>query len=443
VFAASAQLLLVACVFSLVRLGEIQYLEDVSPLSTTQQAIIAVSLAAILVFATYRRVPVAHAFARSWLVFVAAVLLTVVSMRWFVAAPAPVEAKRNDTLYVLIFDEMGYDVITKDGRIDRDRFPNFAKFADESAFFTNATSNYAETCRSIPSLLSGEPRGPDACATTGFAEGRNSLVSALAGNYRINVYSEFFRDCPAARWNDCWTASRYSIEMPQNTVARHLIPASLPIPGVDKLVEVTGTYPHTFALWQQVLDGAARASAHGSANIVHVLLPHHPFMFSADGRVTGSPYRHYHGDRNDELAYVNYSEQARFTDRLFGELMTKLKSEGTYEEATIVVTADHGPRAGPKRAGNQSSLEGLSTMTPHIPLMIRAPGVPPRIISAPYQHLDFASTVSDALRLPGYDMTKSALSTLFAATPRYFEWGDQTFDEQSTGKWVARANPRL
>jgi len=96
-----------------------------------------------------------------------------------------------------------------------------------------------------------------------------------------------------------------------------------------------------------------------------------------------------------------------YVDRLVGELISKLKREGIYEEAVIIITGDHGPRnftPTPERPPGRSITR--------VPLVIHAPGLDSQQSDVDYQHIDFGPTLTDILGLPPPDGAEgvSALS---------------------------------
>lgn len=88
-------------------------------------------------------------------------------------------------------------------------------------------------------------------------------------------------------------------------------------------------------------------------------------------------------------------ESAQISDRLFGDIVARLKHEGVYDNTIIVVTADHGialPR------GKQFLYdEGL-----HIPLIIRSPyGVPAKTVRDDLVgNIDLVPTILGLAKLP-------------------------------------------
>ena len=78
-------------------------------------------------------------------------------------------------------------------------------------------------------------------------------------------------------------------------------------------------------------------------------------------------------------------------------MIEKLQAEGLWEDAVLVVTADHGARR--EFPTKDESIE-VEAMTPNVPLFIKAPGIGPQTPHLAYQHVDLAPTLLDILDLP-------------------------------------------
>ena len=72
---------------------------------------------------------------------------------------------------------------------------------------------------------------------------------------------------------------------------------------------------------------------------VHFSVPHFPFVFDAGGY--NPPF-----DPLRAAPDTAYTGQIGYVDSLFGRLMQHLRAEGTYDDTTVVVLADHGFRFG-------------------------------------------------------------------------------------------------
>ncbi len=104
------------------------------------------------------------------------------------AAPAPV--------FYLVLDELPRYSLTKErGQIDRERFPNFARLADQSTWYYNASTVADSTEVALPALLSGRmPNGRNVPAS--LSAHPNNLFVALAPHMQMNVQEPITRLCP-------------------------------------------------------------------------------------------------------------------------------------------------------------------------------------------------------------------------------------------------------
>ena len=104
-----------------------------------------------------------------------------------------------------------------------------------------------------------------------------------------------------------------------------------------------------------------------------------------------------------EQAFVaaTYDGQIALMDAGLGELIEGLKARGRYENALIIVTADHGELLGEHEQvghGGRMMYEGLL----HIPMVVKLPGAgrPRGVVEDPVQLVDLMPTVLAALGAP-------------------------------------------
>ncbi len=141
----------------------------------------------------------------------------------------------------------------------------------------------------------------------------------------------------------------------------------------------------------------------------HFLYPHHPWVLTADGQltgVTGTPGSTGTGWSNDNWlvgqGYQRHILQAQYADTILGKVIARLKDEGIYDDALFVVLADHGIAISP-------GVENQRTMTPDtvgtiaaVPLFVKYPsqfqGVTPGSIDdIRAQTDDILPTVADVV----------------------------------------------
>ncbi len=311
-----------------------------------------------------------------------------------------VTASRSESqpaVFILVFDELGYDVLLEERKLDAVSFPNIAALAQDGIWFTNATTNDYWTLYVLPTII--DP------------------VKSLAEHFDIRLYTQF-RFVEQGYINDCgkimtcrgygYLTENYQLQVPGNLALRSFYQA-IPKPVETVISRPMGwlldrlgwAYPstdfqgfHTFTKRQfsVFLDDIKGREALGRIHVLHLLLPHHPLSFNRGGKAisTGCPC-----PEGENYEPEKYRQQSMYVDVLVGELVIKLKREGIYDEAVIILTSDHGPR--PVVPGPQTPLPDFIA---HVPLVIRAPGFGNYVSDVDYQHIDFGPTLTDILGLP-------------------------------------------
>ena len=92
----------------------------------------------------------------------------------------------------------------------------------------------------------------------------------------------------------------------------------------------------------------------------------------------------------------SYDADVEAADRIVGRLLDGLRSRGLYDDATIVLLADHGEGLGDH--GEEEHGTFLYSATTHVPLIVKAPGGAGagRRVATAVQHLDVAPTLLTA-----------------------------------------------
>jgi hypothetical protein len=324
-------------------------------------------------------------------------------------------------IFVILFDELSYDIMMKDGKIDEESFPHFAELARESAWFTDAVTNHKLTTDAVPCLLSGRlqprpedpilfdyiPPGYDVLIRESYPECYSWIRRHARPTHTFQVLGNSDRvlqkplEIPPFLWG-VFKETPFSRSPFAPAPATRLLP---PLMWVTRdfdhahLTEITG-----------FLDGVRAAECRGRLTYWHSPLPHWPFVFDRDGKMHDRPGVSFSSapgwaakkkpEGYDPRAVLeNYKEQARFADTVLGRFVSRLKQEGLYADSVLVVTSDHGLRTwGEMEPPGYPDVIG--SMTARIPLLIRSPRVKVGPLAAEYQHMDFVPTVLDALGFP-------------------------------------------
>ncbi len=280
---------------------------------------------------------------------------------------------------MIVMDEFPVDqMLGANGKIDPVRYPNFAALAAGSTWFKNAYTTYDSTTRAIPQVLDG--RLARKRSTPNYIGHPNSIYTALGRRgYRVVSSEEATSLCPP----------RYCKN------ARRGRPAILPLLQRGR---------------RERLDRFFNAIKPGKPTLYlkHVLLPHGPYMFLPSGKQTRRAFRDPlpgmngpvgFGDRGlTEHNQQRLQLQIAFADREIGRMVAKMKANGTYDQALIAITADHGFAFDVGVKDRRTATSGNIDEIAPVPMFIKAPGqVKGRTSSAYARTVDVVPTIADVL----------------------------------------------
>ncbi len=144
---------------------------------------------------------------------------------------------------------------------------------------------------------------------------------------------------------------------------------------------------------------------------IHFYDPHDPYD-------PPEPYR-------TRFARDPYDGEVAYTDAVLGDVLDALRELGAEETTAVVFTGDHGESLGEHNEDTHGFLAYNATMW--IPLVVRAPGIAPRIVGQNVSHIDIFPTVCDILGIerPGSLQGASLLPLMrgrkIPERPVYFE----------------------
>ncbi|MBS5520821.1 MAG: sulfatase [Clostridiales bacterium] len=99
--------------------------------------------------------------------------------------------------------------------------------------------------------------------------------------------------------------------------------------------------------------------------------------------------------------FDGYDCGVRYMDDYIGEIVNILKSAGIYEDTAMIITADHGENLG--ELGIYSELATGDVITTRIPMIIKWPGINPKVLNGLYYNIDLLPTLADLLKVKKYD----------------------------------------
>lgn len=351
-----------------------------------------------------------------------------------------VASSSTTPVVMVIFDEFSpIGLLDSQRQIDPVRFPNFAQFAQHSTWYPNAASVSQYTNISVPSIVTGmlppaEKRLPNQ------ADYPNNLFTLLGENYSYNVNEVFSQLCPlvycsenspqkqfkaSAFWSDILVITQH-VFYPKNWAEKYLpiltggwngfaktgpnttaeSPQGKPdAAGINTQLQKPKAKPRKKPFrYNDPLDAFASGVEkiqNGAATLdfVHTLLPHQPWVYLPNGQ---RYQEHYIGldwdtqEKADEV-YHRYLMQLGTVDRLLGDLLDRLKTSDKYDDALIVVMADHGLSF--QKNTNIRGLEENPSIL-HIPLFIKLPLQRKSVIDERFAlSIDVLPTIAEALEI--------------------------------------------
>jgi Sulfatase len=259
--------------------------------------------------------------------------------------------ERHPPVVFISFDEFSStSLVDRHGRIDARSFPSFAALAHDGDWFPYATASSDETGRAMEALLTGSLPARGRAPTYG-ANPRN-LFTLFARRYRVDASEEVTSLCPRRLCPHVRRQTKHSV-----------------------LHELGTGRPERFASWVRSIRARRRPTLY----FKHALFPHGPWRYLPSGRhyIPGhEPIPDWgHAFFTSWVATQKYQRhllQLGFADRLLGSVLKRLRDQGLYDRALIVVTADNGESFGRIGNGHEVSARNFGDIA-LTPLLIKRP----------------------------------------------------------------------
>ncbi len=301
---------------------------------------------------------------------------------------------------VIILDELPTaSLLDGTGAIDTATFPGFARLADASTWYRNATTVAPNTTQAVPAILTGNlpPAGEPAPIA---GEHPDNLFTLLASSHDATAYEQITRMCPASLCATSTTVTRSTafraiLDLTPSTYRSIVTDTDAGTLVVDAPFDTEA--PQRIDEFIEQLDASA-----GSLQVLHTLFPHGPFLYAGDGTRYDAPNPNrgvfdgvYFDDTAAILARQRHQEQVRVVDRKIDDLLIRLTDAQQFDDALIIVTADHGIafRGGEPDRGvgpdNQSDIVW-------VPLFVKYPGQDDgEIDDRPARTVDILPTIAE------------------------------------------------
>ncbi len=345
-------------------------------------------------------------------------------------AQVPAEAP----VVVVVFDELAtVSLLDSREEIDAVRYPSFARLAGDATWYRNATTVHEWTTDSVPAALTG--RWPDEGALPLYLDHPDNLFTLLGGGYRLRVFESQTHLCPPGlcdREREPLADRVGSLVSDLSVVYGHVV---LPEDLGSRLPPISNAWRNFRAADEPSVrlqtgpsQPGGRLAAYDNRDVhaerfvdsiergaqptlffLHILLPHHPWEYLPDGKRYETTLSNQPGMTNERWvgdptlavqAQQRYLLQLGFADRVLGDILDRLKHERLYDDALVVVLADHGVSFRPhseRRRVHAGNLEEIA----FVPLLVKAPGQRAgRIVDAHVRTIDLLPTMADILGVP-------------------------------------------
>jgi hypothetical protein len=265
-----------------------------------------------------------------------------------IAQRAPVHPR---TIVMVVFDELPLtSLMGPDERIDASRYPAFAGLARDATWYRGATAVHDSTALAVPAILDG--RYPRAGLRSDVYSHPANLFTLLERRYQVHASEEATGLCPTSL-----------CEPEPGTTLSHL--GGGKVKRFRRFVRSVEARPGR-TLWFK-----------------HVLLPHVPWQFYPSGRRyrlhAPEPIPGLNGELGFgvpwlvKVSYQRHLLQLGMADRLLGELLGRLRRLGLYEDALVVVVADHGIAFHTGMERRTVTPRNVQDLAP-VPLLMKLPG---------------------------------------------------------------------
>ena len=306
---------------------------------------------------------------------------------------------------VMVLDEFPLASIESGpGRIDR-RFPNIAGLAKDGTWYRNALSVADVTTVALPAILAGERGGIDTPPST--SQYPQNLFSLLgSAGYSITADEQVTDLCPHELCTDRGSRgnrfSRLLLNGTENgTPAPSDLATKIAEPVRSSANELTPRPATVASSFLENLDASPESLA-----FVHLMLPHVPWTSLPDGRTYEAPLApglDLYGEsetspwdvpqKEIDSAFQRQQIQLGFLDRQIGRMVRQMKEKGVWDDALVIVVADHGASFQRGILRRHLDSENAGWILP-VPMFVKYPGQKRgRIDPRPADLLDILPTI--------------------------------------------------
>lgn len=302
------------------------------------------------------------------------------------AEPAGERLGSDTPIVVVILDELPTaNLMTADGkRINARRYPKIARFASEATWYRDNVAAGDFTAWAVPGILTGNT--VDELTLPTAAAQPDNLFTLFGPGRTVHSLETLTELCPVGICPDGDQGEAAGAEFADDFIKAKYEPFS----------------PAELREWIAKLP-----AGYGTLSFAHVGVPHQPLRFLPSGQ-TYKPGPLYMptdlrlngwttGDAAAAFVQSRHLIQTGYADRLVGRILGKIRQNHDFDEAMIVLTADHGISFDPDDLRRDvTATNPGATVNPL--LIIKYPGQKAgRVSTAATQSIDILPTIADQL----------------------------------------------
>ena len=257
-------------------------------------------------------------------------------------------------IVLLVFDELPTrSLLDENNEVDAELWPAFAELADQSTWYRNATSISPTTPTAVPALLTGRlppEAGEGDEVLPLLADHPQNVFTLFGGTHDVHAHESVTQLCPAALCTTETGGTVGSLIDDARDVWWRFSSADEPTEEVIDFQprQSDPTADEKIDAW---LDGIEPDDPdRPQLAVLHALWPHQPWWRTPDGRRYDAPIvaeglgaEYSWADDTARLAgQQRHLMQLQFTDRQLANIMATLRERDRWDNALVIVTADHG-----------------------------------------------------------------------------------------------------
>ncbi|MGD9781909.1 MAG: sulfatase-like hydrolase/transferase [Kiritimatiellia bacterium] len=286
-------------------------------------------------------------------------------------------------LYILIFDEWGYDPTFGNPAFSLTHMPHLSALLEQATLFRDAYSPGIETWVSIPRFLFQTDERADDYSYHELREmlfsrsdfshlksifdlsdrpykfiGQSAInYASILGN-RVDYIQPFY-----ANYAQYFLKERVAGLLGSQLAFLRKAGLAIEARSVDRL-SMEESWRQQQLRIRPVLNDVLPRLPSGTFAFIHMLQPHLPYGFARDGTPRAVP-------RMDDPDGTYYLDNVYATDAVIGDVVRILKERGEYDSSLIVITSDHGLRLA---GGVWDELDAQAhAPEKHVPLIVKYP----------------------------------------------------------------------